>query len=311
MSYEYNRPLAIRFRWHAFTLVELLVVIGIIALLISMLLPALNRSREQAKTLQCLSNLRQIGAGIVNYATDNHFYLVPGRYDASTYPTSTSVAELENWATILVNGKYLPVPPQAVSLNTKWGDTSFGNSVFRCPNGLNNRGDIAGMAGPQTPIDPLGALFTRLQSSSTQVRVDTWYGINGWTATPTSSEVNAYARWPFTDLPYPNSGLVQGLHKLTDFHNSGELVLVFDGYYWAQQDAENVNCRHGNWTQVNMLMADGHARTVNLSELTGGRTPIRTSDYNPAGTNGYSTGVGANLKTYQNGFRFILTPNGP
>lgn len=61
-------------RRHGFTLVELLVVIGIIAVLIAILLPALNRAREAAKWTRCLSNLRQLSSSLISYAQDNHDY---------------------------------------------------------------------------------------------------------------------------------------------------------------------------------------------------------------------------------------------
>ncbi len=59
---------------NAFTLVELLVVIGVIALLISILLPALNKAQQQARKIACQSNLRMMGQALAIYTSDTKYY---------------------------------------------------------------------------------------------------------------------------------------------------------------------------------------------------------------------------------------------
>ena len=80
-------------RQRAFTLIELLVVIAIIGLLVSILLPSLSRTREMARSMVCVNNLRQLSHGWHLYADDNYDVSVPGRYAKALGGTSNPA----NW----------------------------------------------------------------------------------------------------------------------------------------------------------------------------------------------------------------------
>lgn len=114
----------------AFTLVELLVVISIIALLIAILLPSLKRARDQAKVTVCLNDIRQIGLGLAYYGEDNRLQPPPNRLKISaTAPSGGTPPEYLDsdwWYYRHMVPRYVP---SKIESQTK---AAFGD-VYACP----------------------------------------------------------------------------------------------------------------------------------------------------------------------------------
>lgn len=110
---------------YAFTLVELLVVIGIIAVLISILLPSLSRARAQAAAVKCASNLRSVGQQIMIYANNNKGILIPPGDSNGNIPGTGEPDHKKRWPAL--------VWEEEMRLGVLNPDNRYVPEIMRCP----------------------------------------------------------------------------------------------------------------------------------------------------------------------------------
>jgi prepilin-type N-terminal cleavage/methylation domain-containing protein/prepilin-type processing-associated H-X9-DG protein len=235
-------------RTRGFTLVELLVVIGIIAVLMSILLPALNRARESAKAVTCASNLKQIGIAFAMYVNDNNDFTPNFIYNPS--PDPQIPGELQ-WSHAL--WRYLAARPTGVGVT---GMEEMKQTVFFCPSAKSSRQRFVGWGATPCSYMPNSAVMNHNYWDSVQrirhrkhgpirfkarqmALAETWLGTS--------------PAWDLVESWEPNSAIWVGEYRLKGM-NVGSRGCVLP---W-----------HSGGRTSNILMADWHVE-VGVDGATG------------------------------------------
>lgn len=238
-------------RKSAFTLIEMLLVVALISLLISLLLPALSRSKHAAQTAVCASNLSQIYKATVSYATYNRNLLPAARRTAAT----GTDPEIKAW----VNGNWTDI--NAVLNGTLYDDMGKNKEAYICPVFLQTRS--------RWNSNPTTVAFSY---SLNEYSGNSWKGKNGVRSIKRAEEPDKL--FLFGD---ENAWIVQGYSTYTI--NNGAMGV---GQYQLPSDI--VDCigsfhypPNGNLDDGsgNVLFFDGHVGLTHVSQTKEVVTPRR------------------------------------
>lgn len=217
-------------RSRAFTLIELLVVVGIIALLLGVLVPTLSAARESARTVQCLSNLRQMAVASQAYCTSNGGYFPVAYWKVSANPVFTSYS----WDYTRITDVSTGVT--SVTPGLLWQSTDMG-AVQQCP-GYDGKSN--------SPGDP----YTGYNYNTSYI------GHGQQEAVPAPLRLSMVRRASSCAI-FGDGEFIGGANKYmrAPFPSAGDAS-------FSSRAAGAQGFRHGGKT--NVVFVDGHAQTLGL-----------------------------------------------
>ena len=267
----------------AFTLIELLVVVAIIDLLISVLLPSLKTAREQAKTVTCVANLKQIGNAAVAYL-ENEKDRFPFGWDAR--PGNPRIQGARTWAFGGKRGRgggdlwwyeRADYYPSERALNRYvYNTTKFNHyadlAVYKCPSdgGIRLNADPASPPSQQTGYDGLGTSYQ--SNSSWRYYADAAGGTTpgeGYSGTELTKRVN-----------FLSNNIIRIMRR----HTPSRYIIVYeDPADWALNTSDSfpVNYKvvgwHGKADFHSAGFLDGHAENLPIDHRKNSRTIAKNS----------------------------------
>jgi prepilin-type N-terminal cleavage/methylation domain-containing protein/prepilin-type processing-associated H-X9-DG protein len=255
-----------------FTLVELLVVIGIIALLVGVLLPTLQSAQRSARVIQCASNIKQIVTALTNYTVHNK----------GAYPSYYTSAPTTAWCDDDVIGPYLPGPLRTIG-------KAMGGGVFVCPEDDRSRRSYAmnlwmvsgtmdsGVVGP-TPRGALWGSTTFRRSTQIILITERWS-----THAPSPTPAILANPWYFAPPVIGGFGSKPGLR-----FGMGTGVFLQNSQHWGSLNCELPYMFHRrkgdggrgtqNYGRVNIGYVDGHVELKSATDLANRQTTLSTLD---------------------------------